>query len=80
MSDLSSNETLEPLKNTNSNDAHDANSEDWESIIDFEMKNGKEDANMEGSNENELSFDNRLQAEQDNPALGNHQTGHETRS
>ncbi len=43
MSDLSSNETLDPLENTTSNDAHDANvvdntPEDWESIIDFEMK------------------------------------------
>ncbi len=43
MSDLSSNETLEPLENTNSNDAHvvDNTPEDWESIIDFEMKTGK---------------------------------------
>ncbi len=30
------------------------------------MKNGKEDTNMESSNENELSLGNRLQAEQDN--------------
>jgi hypothetical protein len=51
MSDLSSNDTLDPLENTTPNDARDANiadntPEDWESIIDFEMKNGKEDVTM----------------------------------
>jgi hypothetical protein len=71
MSDLSSNETLDPLENTTSNDAHDANvvdntPEDWESIIDFEMKIGKEDVTMESSKENDLSLANRLQAEEDN--------------
>ncbi len=71
MSDLSSNETLDPLENTTSNDVHDANvvdntPEDWESIIDFEMKNSKEDVTMESSQENDLSLANRLQAEEDN--------------
>jgi hypothetical protein len=72
MSDLiSSNETLDPFENTTSNDAHDANvvdntPEDWESIIDYEMKNGKEDVTMESSQENDLSLANRLQAEEDN--------------
>ncbi len=51
MSDLSSNDTLDPLENTTSNDAHNANvvdntPEDWESIIDFDMKNSKEDVTM----------------------------------
>jgi hypothetical protein len=56
--------------NTQAN-AHDANRvdstpEDWESIIDFEMKIiNKEDSSLEESNENERSLNNRLQAEQD---------------
>jgi hypothetical protein len=71
MSDLSSNDTLDPLENTTSNDAHDANvvdntPEDWESIIDFDMKNGKEDVTMESSQENNVSLADRLQAEEDN--------------
>jgi hypothetical protein len=75
MSDLSSNETLDPLENTASNDAYDANvvdntPEDWESIIDFEMKNGKEDVTMESSKENDLSLANRLQAKEDNLQKG----------
>ncbi len=71
MSDLSSNETLDPLENNTSTYAHVANivdntPEDWESIIDFEMKNDKEDVTMESSQENDLSLANRLQAEEDN--------------
>ena len=51
MSDLSSNETLDPLDNITSNNAQVANTvdnvpEDWEDIIDFEMKNGKDDITM----------------------------------
>ena len=71
MSDLSSNDTLDPLENTTPNDARDANvvdntPEDWESIIDFEMKNGKEDITMGSSQENDTSLANRLQADEDN--------------
>ena len=70
MSDLSSNETLDPLDNITSNNAQVANTvdnvpEDWEDIIDFEMKNGKEDTTMESSQENDLSLANQLQAEED---------------
>jgi hypothetical protein len=70
MSDLSSNETLDPLENTTSNNAQVANvvdniPEDWESIIDFEMKNGKDDITMESSQENDLTLANQLQAEKD---------------
>ena len=70
MSDLSSNETLDPLDNITSNNAQVANTvdnvpEDWEDIIDFEMKNGKEDSTMESSQENDLSLANQLQAEED---------------
>ncbi len=61
MSDLSLNDTLDPLENTNTN----TNIEDWESVIDFEMKNNEEDSNLEGSNEHELVLGNRLQAEQE---------------
>ena len=70
MSDLSSNETLDPLDNITSNNAQVANTvdnvpEDWEDIIDFEMKNGKEDTTMESSQENDVSLANQLQAEED---------------
>ena len=75
MSDLSSNDTLDTLENTISNDAHDANvvdntPEDWESIIDFDMKNGKEDVTMGSSQENDLSLANRLRAEESNLQKG----------
>ena len=75
MSDLSSNEALNPLENTTSNDAHDANvvdntPEDWKSIIDFDMKNGKEDVTMGSSQENDVSLANRLQAEEENLQKG----------
>jgi hypothetical protein len=75
MSDLSSNDTLDPLENTTSNDAHDANvvdntPEDWESIIDFNMKNGKENVTMGSSQENDVSLANRPQAEEENPQKG----------
>ena len=71
MSDLSSNDTLDPLDSTTPNEARDANivdntPDDWESIIDFDMKNGKEDVNMGSSQENDTSLANRLQAEEDN--------------
>ena len=61
MSDLSSNETLDPLENNTSTDAHvatlvDNTPEDWEDIIDFEMKNDKEDITMESSQENDLAL------------------------
>ena len=70
MSDLSSNETLDPLENITSNNAQVANvvdniPEDWESIIDFEMKNGKDDITMESSQENDITLANQLQAEED---------------
>ena len=72
MSDLSSNETLDPLEITTSNNAQVANvvdniPEDWESIIDFEMKNGngKDDITMESSQENDFTLANQLQAEED---------------
>jgi hypothetical protein len=67
MSDLSSNDTLDPLEHTNAHDANrvDTTPEDWESITDFEMKNNKEDSSLKESNENERSLNNRLQAEQD---------------
>ncbi len=75
MSDLSSNDTLDPLENTPPNDARDANvvdntPEDWESIIDFEMKNGKEDVTMGSSQENDILLANRLQAEEENLQKG----------
>ncbi len=43
MSDLSSDNILDSLVNTNATNAHEANvedhtPEDWESLIDFEMK------------------------------------------
>ena len=70
MSDLSSNETLDPLENNTSTYAHvatlvDNTPEDWEDIVDFEMKNDKEDVTMESSQENDLALANRLQAEED---------------
>ncbi len=75
MSDLSSNDTLDPHEKTTPNDARDANvvdntPEDWESIIDFEMKNGKEDVTMGSSQENGVSLANRLQAEEENLQKG----------
>jgi hypothetical protein len=67
MSDLSSNDILDTFDHTNAHDANrvDSTPEDWESIIDFEMKNSKEDSSLKESNENQCSLNNRPQAEQD---------------
>jgi hypothetical protein len=67
MSDLSSNDILDTFEHTNAHDANRVAStpEDWESIIDFEMKNSKEDSSLEESNENQGPHNNRPQAEQD---------------
>jgi hypothetical protein len=67
MSDLSSNDILDKLEHTNAHDAirEDSTPQDWESIIDFETKNNMEGSNIEESNENESSLNNRPKAEQD---------------
>ncbi len=67
MSDLSSNDILDTFKHTNAHDANRLGStpEDWESIIDFEMKTSKKDLSLEESDDNQSSNNNRLQAEQD---------------
>ena len=74
MSDLSPSEALEPLENSPTTHAHVANTEDltpedWETLMDEETneetKSGKDDVNMESSQENDFIFANRLQAEED---------------
>ena len=74
MSDLSPSEALEPLGNSPTTHAHVANTEnltpeDWETLMDEETneetKSGKDDVNMESSQENDFIFANRLQAEED---------------
>jgi hypothetical protein len=52
MSDLSSIDTLDPLKSLNAQEAsiEDNIPEDWESVIDFEMKNDEKLLNLEDTN------------------------------
>ena len=49
MSDLSSNDTLEPLTSPTAQEANivDNIPEDWESVIDFEMKENEKLSNLE---------------------------------
>jgi hypothetical protein len=58
MSDLSLNDTLDPLESTNTHEANveDNTPEDWESVIDFEMKNNEGDSNLENANQHELAL------------------------